>query len=322
MTYIFSASLTPTTSGEAMFNFKSLLVSAGWTVVSSSNGSTLSAGDIITSGTVLDNSNAYFIIKQPLGATGSYGGVQREFGFQRGAFSGQWKVQYMQSSASVNGGTATTMPSGSDKAWYLGSNSSFVTIFTTNNTYRWSVCADNAAPYGFWAGAFPTGGGNPTTLMIFDPMVSGSFVAADNDPFCFYAANSNAGLLNANGSVNALNQFSSASFTESPRTWFKKGLSGESFEGVGAGTYIWYNSSIIRDATVVGTNTITTFSDLLPLIWASPASKGYKGISSLMRINTSAKTTGDTISVASAGSKEYIVFKDIVLPWNGTNPII
>lgn len=323
MAIISSSSLTPANSSEAMFTFKQLMVAAGWSVVSSSNGTTLSAGDIIGSASVLNNNSAYFILKQPLGATGSYGGVRRELGFQRGTFGSQyWVAQYLHTSAST-GGNATTMPpgAGSERRWLHGDSANEQILFSTDGTYRWHCLADNAAPYGFWAGAYPSGGGNPTTIIMMDPMTTGTFDANDKDPYVFYVGSIGVFLAN-NAGQDATNQVNSASYFSSPKAWFAKGQAAQQFRGCGIPHYVWDNAGSQLNAINIGTNVNTVKDDSLPTLWAAPSGKGYKGFSSFIRINSGNRATGDTISTTGTNTRDWLVMRNYTLVWNGTVPTV
>jgi len=329
MTIITSASLTPATGAEAMYNFKQLLVAAGWVVVSSSNGTTLQAGDLITSGAVLANANAYFVVKQPLGATGSYGGVRRELGFQRTTTNLVWRITYTHSSASTNGGSATVMPNDTgnvERRWIFADGAAGQTLFATDNTYRWHCVADNEAPYGFWAGAYPIGGGNPTTMILMDPMISGSFPHTDNDPYVFYAGSSNVLVQDAAGNNNAMNQVSTASLPHTPKCWLAKGVTGESFTGIGIPSLSWYNAATITATNTLGTNPSNAKDDVLPVFWARQSAAGgttgFKGFSSLLRAKNVVRSTGDTLSTTSSGSKDWICMRDYVVRWDGSTPTV
>ena len=66
MAWISNVNNTISKGSEFLFILKDTLVGASWTVISSSNGSTLSNGDIITSASVLENASSYFLIQPPL----------------------------------------------------------------------------------------------------------------------------------------------------------------------------------------------------------------------------------------------------------------
>ncbi len=56
---------------------------------------------------------------------------------------------------------------------------SCTTLFAVSATapIRWNVGASNVAPYPFWAGAFPVGGGTASTAIVFDALTSGTYVS-------------------------------------------------------------------------------------------------------------------------------------------------
>ncbi len=333
MAWIFSASQNPATAPEAMWMVKNLMVSGGWEIFSSSNGTVLSAGDAHPTSTTLANANAYFCARQPQGATSSmlYGGVRREFGFQRVNTNLIWRFVYGYGGLNQTG-TATLMPSSSDRQFLLGSTAAGVSLFATDATYRWHIAVETTSPYSVWASAVPNGGGTPTTAILFEPMLSGTFSTLDTDPYVYYVANTNAWLSRAGtdaGSTNALHQaVSSSALNQSPKCWLAKGTGSESWTGVGALGYVTIANNLRAEAspTGLGTNPLTGNDDILPVVWAKASSiggtTGYKGVGQNMRYNANTRASSDTLSTTSSGSKDYIVFRDIVLGWNGSSPAI
>lgn len=329
MTYVFSASLLPNTGTEAMFAFKNALTNIGWIVVSSSNGTTLSSGDTITTLAALTNSNSYFIIKQPLAATASYGGWQREFGIQRGAANTSWRIDYTVSSSHQFGGTATTMASGADRRWVFESggyqNGAVATLFITDGTFRFHICTDNAAPYGFYAVSIPVGGGNPN-CMVFDPLLSGSFAANEQDPTVeWFQGDSNAfGFNNANSPNNASNQITASNMT--PRGWMAKTTVTESYVGLQVPTMgIWNagGSFIVVNATVALNHADGT-DNFHPIYYLKPNNAGgsssVKGISTLFSGAWNLRASGTALTVAT--TRDRIVFRSFTAVWGGMLPQI
>ena len=138
-----------------MYTFKELLKTAGWTVPSSSDGTTYnSSGDQITSGASgaggLANNSAWFRLRDP-------GGV-KEITIQRGTLNTYYRIKY-SFLAKFSGGSpsATQTPSATDEFLMLGTGTDAAPGYTatlgTDGTYRYNVATDNASPYGFWAGA-------------------------------------------------------------------------------------------------------------------------------------------------------------------------
>lgn len=334
MSYVWSGSLLPNNGAEAVFFLKQALVNVGWSIISSSNGTVLTGSDIITSASVLTVSGAFFIIKQPLAATSSYGGWRREFGFQRGTVNTQWKVSYSVSSSHASGATATQMPYGSDRKWCFetGFQGSFAgtvnTLFTTDGTYRLHICTDNAPPYGFYAISVPVGGGFPN-CMIFDPMLTGSFNSNDPDPTIQWFegdGGTNSGpffFSNANSS-NASNQTTSSNLTA--RGWLAKQTTSESYSGLQVPFYGVWNSGggLVAANAGVGTNHVDSTDNLYPIFYIKTANAGgnssVKGISSLFSGAWTARNTGDTLSVSS--TRDFITFRHFLAIWDGSTPSI
>lgn len=345
MSFIFDVNETPATNATAIFQLKTLMKSAGWTVTRSSDGTTFNAsGDQITGADTgangMNNNNAWFVLKQPAAVDG----YQRQILFFRGTNVSNWWVQYSISSGFSSGG-ATSAPTAADAQNLFATSSSGGQLFSsTEGGIRWHVMADNSSPYSFAAFAYNTGGGNVTNMLVCDRMTAGSFPTQDNDPYVWYFGSYN----NNNGSVLPRQTQSSPPVdlgSDSPmvRTdaptglsptlgfpscWFKYALSGATFTNV---TAPFYANSMLSGAvhTMIpcglGSNPHTGNDDLFPLIWARTSSNstpvGYKGTSSMFQWCGAQRSTGDTVTVSTA-SDHIVLNGTLVLPWNGANPLI
>jgi hypothetical protein len=75
-------------------------------------------------------------------------------------------------------GASSTVPLGAaDGVFVFGVSGTFWTLFSANGSYQWNAGASGTAPYGFWAGSFPTTLAAPVAGIVYDPLVSGSYVA-------------------------------------------------------------------------------------------------------------------------------------------------
>lgn len=179
------------TGAAAIFKLKAVLKAAGWTVPSSSDGTTYnSSGDQITVATSgaggMANNNAWFVIREP--------GGRREWCWQRGTNNQNWRVKY-SASARFTGGSpsATRVPSATDSpdANALGgggtdASPSFASLFATDSSYRVHITA-NSTPI---SGAYPfniitttTPGSTASNFSAFqEPLATGSYSSADTDP--------------------------------------------------------------------------------------------------------------------------------------------
>jgi len=214
-----SVNQTPATGAAAIFSLKQLLVSAGWVVKSSSNGTTYnSTGDQITLSTSLAATNAWFRIQDP--------GTQREFTFQRTTTNLLWRVKFSES-AKFTGGTPgiTQTPSATDEGVILGSGTDAaptgVALFNTDNTYKChsiafsDVVSTNVYSFFFFTTDNTTG--TPRTRIFFDGLNNTN--ALDTSPVGIFI-NLTAGLVTSA----VLSPINTSTFA-----WSKYGLSGASF---------------------------------------------------------------------------------------------
>lgn len=337
MTYIFSSSINISEGQEVFFHLKQLLKSAGWTVPSSSDGTTFAAGDIISSSAQMSDNQSWFIVKQPLGATGSYGNVRREIAIQRDSDSDDeaWRAAYSYSASFTGSADATTLPSADDQVRIIGEEfPAFgynTTVFSTNTTYKAHIGADNEPPYGFYVVTVPNGGGDPDFCFIMEGMAEGTTSSQDIDPYVFYHGDTGANLdiLRAKTSTNddSPTTATTGSIILTPACWFKKGETDELFTGVAANYFATAHGALI-DGNSEGTTDPYDNSDvLLPMVWYRPASlfppHGYKGIGKDLRWAVSPdRTTTDTLSTTTSGSQDKIIFANVAFPWDGSTPAV
>lgn len=329
--YFFSASLSPFNGNDAFFLIKETLKSVGFTVPSSSNGTIFSAGDILTSPSAF-NVNSWFILRQPVAATASHGGVQREYAFQQSNTTLTWRAKYSYSASFAIGGTATTMPTALDEVRLLGGElpgfSYRVNFIPFDGTYKMHVCVDQEPPFSWYVCFVPNGGGDPPTILLVDGMLSGTYSSQDNDPYVHYFSNYFA----AYGGIDngLITSTITGSNITTPACWTRKGEPNQVYGGIALIVWAAQNSTLKTFAGSLGTtNAYNNKDDLLPAVWyrgsaANPAGPGgYKGVSSLIKIPTGpVRATGDTYSTVSSGSKDYILFRNFAFPWNGTDPVI
>lgn len=338
MALIYDINETPATNSLAMFQFKTLLKTAGWTVPSSSDGLTFNgSGDQITSGSSgaggMDNHNAWFVLKQPAAVDG----YQRQLLFYRDNSNAQnWWIQYSITAGFTGGGT-TNPPTATDGQNLLGTSAGGSQLFTANGTYRWQIMADNATAYSFCAFAYPIGGGFANSILMCDRMLAGSFPAQDNDPYVWFMSGygtNRAVAYNNNGGNNAslsydcpMIQSNYNASQGTPSSWYKYGLPGAAFVASPSMISAQFNGGGLYSTAPfgLGSNPHSGNDDLFPLLWGRSAAAGglvgYKGTSSLMQWCGAQRSTGDTITVSTA-SDHIVVNGALVLPWNGSNPII
>jgi len=163
------------TSGNGdvwLYGLKALLVSVGWTVSLSGNGSSAGAADYISSSTDLAQSNSWMVLKKPDG--------EAEWCFSKVSSSGtaNWDILYSKE-ALFTGGSTTDRATATDEQYIQGRATA---LFMTGNT-TWNAVADDAYPYGWVLFGWDTGGTTNAGIVLYDPMATGTCYPDDPDPY-------------------------------------------------------------------------------------------------------------------------------------------
>lgn len=325
MAYSFSVGNTPATSATAVWLLAAALVAAGWAVTSDSDGTTYNAagGQVTGGGTGahgLGNANAWIRISSP-----SVGGQIRELTFQLGvAANKSWRIKYSASARFIGGSPAAAVtPSSTDEVFMSGGGTDSSPTFLSNAfpndaSYRWHIsCGGSTELYSFLAFGMTSGGTTTTGPNIFlDIMANNSHPTEDIDPAVV-------------GYIQ--NDFSS---THYGTTFTYTNVTNP------AGARAWLGPTSAAGASITSNNVNvllgaysdnsglanpwTTKDDLLPLFWlkrtsgASPA--GLKGLSTLFKIGTIARTNMDTCDVI--GTKDMVYHSFFWVPWDGSVPTL
>ena len=310
-----------TNACDQFYYFKQTLKQAGWTVTKSSDGTTVNAsGDRITgyaTGSAgLNNSGAWYVLQAP----GAVAGATRQICVQRTSTGAHaFTITYSYSAGfTATAGSATVAPTATDLVTPCSS------LFATSASYRFSIGADNAAPYGFYMFAFPVGGGNPYSCLIMDPLAAGTYDALDVDPYIFYAP-AYAGITYPQWTPLIYTGITAETYALGcPYSFYKKGLSGEGFVITPGQKYSSASRLVIPSA--VGANPYSGKDNVFPIAYLRRSGlalpNGWKGVGTFMKWIGTSRTTGDTLSVASTGAKDYIVVGSVALPWNGSTPTV
>lgn len=334
MSYVFEANFTPGNYAISFYNLKEKMKVQGWTVESSGDGLAAysSSGDIITHGgggaNGLYNNRAWFRIRQPLAGAAPFD-LRKEFVFQRAngdtGTSRDWRMKFTYDAAfQFTGGSpsANTVPAATNEWVFHGSGTDASpygpSYFNqSENQARAQLGVGDAAndKSSFFMFHYPIGGGDPTSMIIYDHIVSGSFPfgtvgAQDNDPFMFYGTRrtSTPDDMRAEGGGWA--------------GWIRYGLSGPSHRNIGAGFLVTAGGTCIPETLAANSHSLK--DNIFPLNWAvrwplgAPA--GWKGTSYMTKWNGTNRATGDTLTVSTPGDR--VVADSINFPWNGTVPII
>lgn len=306
MTFSFSTNQTPATGAAFLYRLKTLLKSVGWTVKSSSDGTTYnSSGDQISSESSgangMANALAWFRIQCP-----TKDSVTREFTFQiqTGAGTG-WRIKYSYSAGFTGGSPgATQTPSATDEKIPTGSGGgtdaspTFGTICTTGATNAQYCAGDVNEGYSFYASQ--SSAGTLSSVLCFDYL---DVPSGDIDPIVmFFSASSS--ILTTTSTLEA---------GSTANTWWGKGTKNEIWSTISL--TIPYNS--VTAIKAFGANPYTGNSDIISLYWAKTTNNtvesGYKGRSKLFYANLTTQVQGTTYN-----TKSKIQLGDFAFPWDGT----
>jgi hypothetical protein len=293
----------------------------GWSVVASSNGTSLYASsDGLTTSADLNNANAWFVMKAP--------NSNRMVSLQRGANSYNWRVKYSFGGFTLANGTASKVPSASgDEAilWGGGTDASPVANNMFNGLYEGKYVlqcgADDSDGYGFYFFAYPVSklsenNSSAKLMMIHDPLAAGSYSGLDTDP-------SVTGIFNGSGSqanIVSLSQPSDFSaqyfYGAMPPAYLAS-----TTRFYGAFSVASYGFTMTQDQVC---NPHTSKQDLFPCLYFCKATtdgilhNGYKGSSSLLFVGSGNLRNGDVIALDStpSGTPNKIFINGFVLPWN------
>lgn len=334
MSYVFDVNRTIVGAAEAIFRWKELLKTAGWTVTKSSDGTTYNAsGDQITTYTSgaggMDNSRAWFVIRQPTGATPA---VRRELCVQRNsANSSDWRIKYSYSVGFGTGSPAATVtPDATDEAFIYGSGTSaspnFTQLNANNTTTRFHAFADNAAPHGFGFWVHDIGlPGNRRMCGVMDPLTSA--LVDDPDPVIFYWTNNGNQFL-----VSGANQNSMAGVSANgggPLGWVAKGVTNvQAFTNTPACHFVSCAADTSSNQTAwpatMSSNPFNGKDDEIPLLYIRSRTYSFphqfKGISTTVRMNGILRSDMETKTIST--DRDRVIVGNCSLPWNGSVPII
>lgn len=223
MALVHNVNVAAVSGDQMVYLLLTTLLSAGWIVSRSSDGTTYnSSGNQLTgSGSGaggLGNSSAWFVVREP-------GGV-REFCIQRGTVNTSFRIKYSASAKFIGGSpSATRVPSATDEQVLLGAGSdaapTYIAHFVASPTGRFHVVAENAAingVYPFWYAQI-NASIITQTFFIFDALKDGTTETADADP-CYIANNAAAG---------ASSTPTFANIVTAGKGWSRYGLGGASW---------------------------------------------------------------------------------------------
>lgn len=298
MALVYNTNLTPATYGECMHNFKTFMKLRGWTVPKSGDGLSLygSSSDVITTsatGAAGYNTSTWFILSKPSGG--------KHFMFQQSYSGSTWTIKLSFLGFSGGSPSSTTAPTATDEATLVNASS----IFSgSEGTQKQQILADGASPYGFIAVTYPNGGGDPTSVMMMDPLVAGTYPSEDIDPYVYYFSTSSP-FDASNGIV---------SESSGPVGYLSATLTSGNLKNTPGHYPTSSGGSIVNNLSV---NPFNGKDEGLNILYARRAGAtsptGRKGQSSLVKFLGASRSTGDTL-----GTKTRLILKHCSVPWDGS----
>lgn len=230
--------------------------------------------------------------------------------------------------------------------WGSGTDASpgAIDLFGPKQSFKMHMMANDSDGYGFYFFTTHIATTRVRSFVMLDPLLTGSYPSEDKQPYVWFGRgySSPAALtladMNGSGLQNSPGLYYQGAF-------FNYGNQYETFAGVGVATPSLKEYSMGYLTSLAGklpSNPHTGKDDLFPAMWVKPGPDlwgnnlpgnagyyyadgwpnlgfGYKGISSLLKIVSTNRSTLDTLSVAASGDR--IVINDMCIPWqSGTTP--
>jgi hypothetical protein len=355
MALYYNVNNTPATGAEAIANIGFVLSSSGWTIISSSDGSSYGAGETYFSTSSLAATNAWYIVQEPTGVGG------REWCFQRTNANNNWRIK-VSPNAGFSGGTpsATQVPLATDEGVIWGSGTdaspSGQLLFFEDSSFKFHIVAESTPVgpvgnevYGWWAFANVVGSFQPVNTYVFlcqEPLASGSYPAlvgtrtsttsGDADP-CVYGCNS----------IRWYSTYYNFVFTTQ---YFLNGYSSDDqlyynfkyfYDYQSSAGTLTYGQEIMvggngNDYGVRGLSASPDGKDIaLPYhigrqgtganssYFAIKTTEiGFKGRLNFLRLKGANRSNGVTTTIVGGASSTYVVLGDLLMPWpDGIAPI-
>lgn len=335
---------------DMIYKLKSLLKTAGWSVIGSGSGSVSSSSDLFTVGSAsMFVGQSWFAISSP--------DSKSNFTFQRSNVATStysWRIKYSPGGFNFSTSTATKTPlplTSSDEVYPLGGGTDVTPTFgvigvtATGMQTMHMGASTSATDNSFWLSVYQLGTlqYGCSVAMIYENLKSGSLSPSDSDPYILYGpgtAYNGASTLSA-GQLLSLDTTVGSSTGTGLQNSRWCGTIRRTSSQYGTGSFygnIWalnyaftYNNVLTAIAPKLLDYNPYNFSiDLLPIPFArfSAASSlglqngiffnGWKGFSKNIGFISTTRPVGEMISVNSIA--DYIVLGDVVVPWVGSQP--
>lgn len=286
------------------FKLKTQKKAAGWTVVSSSDGTTYNASsDIITTNLTgaggLHNASAWFVIREP--------GGRREWCYQHISTAMLYRVKYSPFARFIGGSpSATRVPSATDEQVLAGGGtdasptggSFFNAVVQRCHVMCNSTPIGGVYPFYFFMTASP-GTTEQAGAIWCEPMAPGSYDAGDLDPCIVGAATSGGGI--------------ASMVSSGSKAYFAYGTGSQAFATMTSGVNATFNGTL--PANIVNGKFMCGRPLYTATVAATTQPKGYGGTIALKGSPHNYPTTYNRATDA------YVVLGNLVLPYaDNTEP--
>ena len=338
MAYTFLVNASPANGTLAAYSLISTLITAGWTKVMDSDGTTYSSGGTqVSTGASgaggLANTSAWVRLQAPAVNGGTVVDQTREITIQRGTTDLTWRIKYSASAGFTGGSPAGAVtPDATDEVFMAGGGTSasptYLSWMPANATYRYHIACGGASEfYSFIAWSANNGTGVALNGLMLDVMATNSYPSSDVDPAVMYCSN--------NSSAFAINVFAGASASLSnvtnptnSRAWMgatsAAGAATTSTNSQGV-MLMAIGSNVIGGNVSLGTNPFSGYDGVLSTVYARSGTTsplGLKGTSTIFRLGTVARSEMDTLDVSTSKDLVCVGTSKLWAPWNGSSPVI
>lgn len=309
MSYQKSLNYNPANNDALWYELKRILKLAGATVTKSSDGlSYNSSGDQITTATSgaggIANTNAWYVLALQGG---------QQLCIQRGNQPYNTRIKFSPAVGFTTGSPGITQtPLASDEQLLCGTGTDaapgFSTWMTTSaGSARSQIMANDASPYGFYCITYTTTF-RPTSILAFDPLVTGSYPSQDIYPYVLHCSGSS--------SSGTLDRATLCATSAGPFAYLNNGswslvrVPMEEYQSNSARTY---PDGIVNSA-------LDSKDPTRPIMYSRNSSVvaplGDKGKSTLFKWSGVARTHLDLYSIVT--TKDYARMGDLLCVWDGS----
>lgn len=340
---------------DTIFKLKSLLKTAGWTIIAAGSGSTVDVSgiDLFPTSASMFIPLSWFAIKSNAG--------NHSYCFQRSSSSvstANWRIKYSPGGYDASTGTPTKTPSPTmvgDELYSLGDGSdisptfSIMNIYASNTPSQFMHIGASVDDGSFWWAVYTSGSAQLGCNggMIYSKLASGTYPTEDVDPYVIYGPGIMFPLIALPMGAGNLMYTDVGAYVNNignQTRWLGTMRRTSTLYGNNSFYGNMQPNAVMEDYTVahthyalipsiepsypLGPNPITNEPQLFPIGFWRPLNttlgiqggiqlSGFKGAAKNVYYTAGSGSTGHTYSTGSSVSRDYIGIGRYTLPWNG-----